>query len=162
MTKLKYYNNPVLRAKCTPIETITSEVEDIGLDLLEELKLHPTGVGLSAPQIGHTVRMILVKETLMINPEIVSWSKDSIIGMEGCLSLPEIEVSIPRHSEIKIKYLDMEGQEHQDTLKDLDARIAHHEIDHLDGKLIIDNLSEMNKLRIAKKLKEIDKLQRGL
>ncbi len=100
------------------------------------------GVGLAAPQIGESLRICIGKvngkDTPLINPEITWKSEEKALDEEGCLSLPNVWLPIPRHTEIVVTYLDEKGQAQERRLKDFDARVVQHETDHLDGILIVD------------------------
>ncbi len=167
MRDLVFYNNPTLRIKAQEItpEQLTDnqdELENIALDLLTVQKQFPSAVGLSAPQIGVSLRMFAIGETIMINPKLKSWSKSSTRATEGCLSLPEISISVPRYDEIQVDYIDIEFNPREAVLTDMEARVFQHELDHLDGKLIIDYTSSIQKLSLEPKLRKIDKLRKRL
>ena len=140
--------NQILRNKSVPAKSIDKEQ----LGLIKEMKetlIAEGGAGLAAPQVGRNVRLILAnlstlskhKIVVMINPEIISFSEESEIVEEGCLSLPDLFVQVERSTAITVKYLDEKGKEQVKHLKGMNARIVQHEIDHLDGVLICDFLS---------------------
>lgn len=140
---VKGENTEILRAKAQPVPQVTKEITKLIKDMQDTVK-KAEGLGLAAPQIGMSVRVCLVmmhgKMTPMINPEIL-WSSDETIPMtEGCLSLPGIEVSVNRPVEVTVKYTDKKGQEQERRVHDLDAKVVQHEIDHLNGVLIVDYL----------------------
>lgn len=112
-------------------------------------------MGIAAPQLGHSLRMFLMlknppqsEEDLgdrleyqpVINPEIVTMSKETKKDFEGCLSIPGYMGVVSRAKQIKVKYLDLAGKEHQKTLFDFPARIFQHELDHLDGIVYLDRM----------------------
>ena len=76
----------------------------------------------------------------MINPEILSFSNEMVLGEEGCLSVPDKFADVSRHKYIKVKYLDIDGNEKEEELENFNARVVQHEIDHLDGILFIDRI----------------------
>lgn len=116
------------------------------------------GVWLAAPQIGKNIRMVATTqwkeskkegspdkflwEKIMINPEIIEKSKDTICTEEGCLSLPGITGDVRRYKQITLKYSDLKGKKHKKVFKNFDAIVIQHEIDHLDGILFIDKIEE--------------------
>ena len=121
------------------------------------------GVGLAAPQAGKNIRIIattqrstnkrnaddvLLGETIMINPEIIEKSHDTIIWKEACISLPDILGNVKRHKAITVCYLDIKGHKQTKKLKDFNAVIVQHEMDHLDGVLFTDKvLPEKSKVK---------------
>lgn len=117
-------------------------------DILKLIKdMHATtldadGLGIAAPQVGVSLRICVSKFNgklqPMINPEIM-WRSDETEEMEeGCLSLPRVTVSVVRSRSVTVKYLDVKGQEQERKLEGMDARAAQHEVDHLNGVLIVD------------------------
>jgi peptide deformylase len=110
-------------------------------------------VGLAAPQIGKNIRIIattqwvrknnknkLINETIMINPNITKKSKEMVIAEEACLSVPDVYGNVKRHKNIVIEYMDSKGNKQTKKLKDFNATIIQHEIDHLNGVLFVDKL----------------------
>lgn len=118
---------------------------------MRETMLESNGVGLAAPQVGENIRVIvcllnqgskneLVAE--MINPVITRFSEEIKVDEEGCLSLPGQFGNVARHAEITVRYFDLKGEERVLQLKGLNAVIIQHEVDHLDGVLFTDRISE--------------------
>ena len=132
---------PVLRAKTVRVKEVTKDILKILKDM-EETRVSATGAGIAAPQVGRSERMCIValsnRTFAMINPDITHFSKETEIGEEGCLSLPGIWINIPRAKDITVEYLDERGREQTLKISGWDARIIQHEVDHLDGKLIVD------------------------
>ncbi len=120
------------------------------------------GVGLAAPQIGLNVRISVIdvrpdekpQPLVLINPEIIS-KEGSIEEEEGCLSVPGLYSKIKRYSKVKIRALNAQGKPYEMSGQGLLARAFQHEIDHLDGKLFIDHLSLVERLRVARILKDL-------
>ena len=131
----------ILRAKAVQMPKVTKEVKKLIKDMQKAVK-KAEGLGLAAPQVGKSIRLCLAningKMTPMINPEVTWKSEETSTTEEGCLSLPEINVDVTRAVEVIIRYLDEQGKEQERHLHDLDARVVQHEIDHLNGILIID------------------------
>ena len=100
------------------------------------------GLGIAAPQVGQSWRVCLArinsKMTPLVNPEITWRSAEIDILEEGCLSLPGIGVEVPRAMAITLRFLDEKGADQERRLTDLDARVVQHEVDHLNGVLIVD------------------------
>lgn len=134
-------NNPILRTKTKPVKKITKDVLKLLKDM-EQTTIAAEGLGLAAPQVGHTERVCIVKlhGKLMplINPQITQRSREQEIAEEGCLSLPNIWVQVPRAVSIVVAYQNAKGAEEERQLEKLEARIVQHEVDHLEGKLIVD------------------------
>ena len=133
-------DTPVLLTKAEPIPKVTKEIKKLIKDMHETVA--ERGVGLAGPQVGVSLRICLCsingKMTPLINPEITWKSEKTKKDEEGCLSLPGIWLKIPRAVEIHLNYTDEKGNEQERKLKDFDARVVQHEVDHLDGVLITD------------------------
>jgi len=134
-------DNPILRSKTKNVPKVTKDILKFLKDMEDTLE-KADGLGLAAPQVGSLHRLCLVKLNgkviPLINPEISSRSADQEYAEEGCLSLPDIWVQVPRPVSIVVKYLNAKGQEQERMLDHIDARIVQHEVDHLEGKLILD------------------------
>ncbi len=134
-------DNPILRTPAKPLERFTKDLQRLLRDMRETME-HAKGVGLAAPQIGVGFRVCIAtidgKVTPLINPEILSRGKETEICEEGCLSLPESWTPVPRATEIVVSYSDAKGKKKEKRLLDFNARVVQHELDHLDGKLIVD------------------------
>lgn len=134
-------DSPILRTKTKNVPKVTKEILKLIKDM-EETTINADGLGLAAPQIGLSHRLCVVrmngKLMPLINPQITSRSNEMESAEEGCLSLPNVWVQVPRSVSIVVKYLDGKGKEQERALSNLEARIVQHEVDHLDGKLIVD------------------------
>jgi len=137
---LRKFPDPVLREKCEPIQNINENILFI-LDKMLEIMHRNNGVGLAAPQIGLKLRLVTIstgKDTWkLINPEIIEKDGTQTVE-EGCLSIPETYLRISRSKKVFIKALDETGKEIEIEGENTLAQIIQHELDHLDGKLIID------------------------
>ena len=162
--------DPILRQKSESLEKVDDELRRLLDDMLETMYSAP-GIGLAAVQIGILNRLIVIdiskeKEKknplFLINPEIVSKSKNTSIYEEGCLSLPGHFAEIERPAECQIKYIGYDGKKKEIKANGLLSTCIQHELDHLDGKLFIDYLSKLKKDMILKKLvkhkKELNKI----
>lgn len=138
--------NPLLRVKTVKIkDPLAKEVQELVLNMLETMTAGK-GVGLAATQIGSNLRLCVIntdgEDYILINPQITSKSKEKIVSEEGCLSFPGKFFPISRHAEVQVRYFDEKGQQKKLKGRDLLARALQHEIDHLDGVLIIDRIKK--------------------
>jgi peptide deformylase len=155
--------DPILRQKSAPVDTIDDGLRKLIDDMLETMYDAP-GVGLAAIQVGVPKRVVVLdvadEETEgrrpigMINPEIVELGPEMRLHEEGCLSIPDVRVEIERPSTLTVRYLDRDGKPQQLSAEGLLATAIQHEIDHLDGKLIIDFLSKLKRDMIVRKFKK--------
>lgn len=157
--KICLYGDSVLRKKAKPIKAVGVEEKKI-LDQMLSIMRQAGGVGLAAPQIGLDRRLIIVEcnDTLwmLANPKIIDKEGIDILE-EGCLSFPEVVVKIKRPKKVVVEALDINNKKIKLPADDILSRALQHEIDHLDGKLIIDYANLVEKFRIRKKIKEIIK-----
>jgi peptide deformylase len=134
-------NNPILRTPTLRAAKVTKDILKILKDM-EETTIASNGLGIAGPQVGQSLRICIVKigDKLqpLINPDITWRSTEMTVAEEGCLSLPGIWKEIARPAAITVRYLDAKGREQERRLTDLDARVVQHEVDHLEGKLIVD------------------------
>jgi peptide deformylase len=127
----------ILRTVCDPVETFGDEIGQI-IQTMRATMVAANGVGLAGPQIGITRRIALVGKFAMINPEIVWSSEAQTVLDEGCLSIPGSRTLVLRPSSVEVEYFDISGLKKKIRLNDKMAKCAQHEIDHLNGILIID------------------------
>jgi len=148
-----------LRQVSEPVKNIDAGVRKLVDDMLATMYDAP-GIGLAAIQIGIAKRIVtmdLSKKTdehhprVFINPEVTWTSDDKVAHEEGCLSIPEYYEEVERPSEVKVKYLDLDGKPHEITAKGLLATCIQHEVDHTNGVLFIDYLSKLKRDRVTKK-----------
>jgi len=154
--KIKTYGESILKEKCQEIKKIDKETKNLAKEMLKVMR-QENGVGLAAPQIGRDKRIIVVSldENVfsLINPKITKKSKKSLSEYEGCLSLPNLSLKIKRAKEIELEgYLLERERAVRIKAEGLLARVFQHEIDHLDGILMIDRVSRFKKIRAIKKL----------
>ena len=144
--------DPVLRKVAAPITEITDGVRQLLTDMAETMYDAP-GIGLAAPQISISQRLIVMDcgkdETpelfKMINPEIISRSDELAVLEEGCLSIPDQTADVERPAIVEVKYTDVAGGEQRLTCEGLLAACVQHEVDHLDGVLFIDHISRLKR-----------------
>jgi len=148
-----------LRLVSEPVRKITADVRKLVEDMFETMYDAP-GVGLAAIQVGMPKRVVTIdiakkdepkNPQVFINPEIVTASDEKAIHEEGCLSIPEFYDDVERPAQVKVKYLDLEGQTLEVDADGLLATCLQHEIDHLNGVLFIDYLSKLKRDRVTKK-----------
>jgi len=183
--KIQLYGADVLRKIAEPITTFDTSVQSFARLMLETMYVE-NGLGLAAPQVNRSIQMIVIDTSssrrtpsdsdyildgksipanilfplTMINPKIVQQSDLTIEAEEGCLSLPGITVKIRRPVHIGVDFLDIEGQAHHLIATNLLSRCIQHEIDHLQGKLIIDYTSAGAKARLRTKLVQLKRQQK--
>jgi len=131
----------VLCTKAKKVTAFGKDLQKLIADLMDTVA-HEEGVGLAAPQIGIPLAVCVARIArtfvTLVNPEIIWNSGDSETAEEGCLSLPRVWLYVPRHTEIIVRFLDEKGKEQERKLSGWDARVVQHEVDHLNGKLIVD------------------------
>ena len=154
---IRRYGDPILRQKAQPVETVTPEIHQTLADMLETM-YHQVGIGLAAPQVGISLRIILVDDgprgpRALINPVIVE-QRGVVRGEEGCLSIPGFFGEVERSEWVRVEALDAEGLPLALEAKGLQARVIQHEMDHLDGVLFIDHLPPVTRDRIKKKIQK--------
>ena len=166
MAKLKIleFPDPRLRTKATPVEAVDDALRALIDDLFETMYAAP-GIGLAATQVDVHKRLLVADVSpdqsqpyAFINPEILE--KDGgIVSDEGCLSVPGYYEEVERAEHIRLRFLDRNGDPQEMEAEGLLAVCIQHEIDHLDGKLFVDYLSEAKRQRIRKKLLKERRLQ---
>lgn len=140
--------NDILRRKSQEVAKITPEISQLIFDMKETMKVNE-GVGLAAPQVGKNLR-IFVMETqdgtvALINPEIIKKSFFKEFDEEGCLSIPGVFIKVKRSKAITVKAVNEQGRELTIDAKGFMARVIQHEIDHLDGILMLDRIKNRDK-----------------
>src|SRR5579883_8861 len=142
--KILTMDKPVLRAKAKKVSRFDTYIERLVADMWETMRDAP-GVGLAAPQIGESLRVLVAEyedeQVALVNPEIVKRSDEIELGTEGCLSIPGyVGENVPRATAVTVKARDPRGKEIRVRADGWFARILQHEIDHLDGVLYIDHI----------------------
>ena len=130
--------NAILRQTAQVVENFDEKLSCL-VEQMSKIMIQHKGLGLAAPQIGVSMQIIVFSEKkYMINPQIIASSVDVSTFNEGCLSIPGKIISVERPSKIQTKYYDLLGNVHDEHFSNLEARIIQHEIDHLNGILMID------------------------
>ncbi len=170
LLKIYYYGHPILRKRCEPVKEITDEIRKLARDMIETMDKYD-GIGLAAPQVGHPIRMFVLRNYLFteeghwtlsepkvyINPKLTNPSEDLVSDTEGCLSLPGLRLHVDRPDKIVIEALDLEGKTFTESLEGYNARIRMHENDHINGVLFIDRVDLNTRKKIEPQLKEMKK-----
>ncbi|WP_308860676.1 peptide deformylase [Oceanibium sediminis] len=157
--------DPRLRKTVPRIDAIDADVRKLAEDMLETMYDAP-GIGLAAPQIGAMQRIFVMdcdrdhpgtKPMVCINPEI-TWENDMVVtSEEGCLSIPDYYAEVDRSEVIRLKFLDIDGKEHEEELDGQWSICAQHELDHLNGKLFIDYLGAVRRQMVTRKMQKLKK-----
>lgn len=154
--ELLKYPHPLLRQKSQNVEKIDESIEKIVHDMAETMYFNK-GVGLAAPQVGISKQILTIDAgkglICLINPLLVG--KEGEIQMEeGCLSFPDVSLELTRCKKVTLKGITLEGEELMLEAEDLLARIFQHEIDHLEGVLIIDRVSPLKRQLVKKRFQK--------
>ena len=153
--------NPCLKAKAEPIVKITTEITQIWQDMIVVMEAMP-GVGLSAPQLGIGLRLAVVDASSargqvlrMANPEILHVSAKLEVGEEASPNLPRVSAQIKRPRGVTVRYMDETGAMQKRDLVGLWARSLQHQVDHLNGRMYFDNLSNLKRDMLIKKARKL-------
>jgi peptide deformylase len=155
--------DPLLRKTSAPIERVDEALQRLIDDMLDTMYDAP-GVGLAAVQVGVPRRLIVLdvggenedekRPLVMINPEVVRLGPEMRMHEEGCLSIPDVRIEIERPSTAAVRFIDRDGNPQEIDAEGLLATAVQHEIDHLNGKLIIDRLSRLKRDIIVRRFKK--------
>ena len=154
--------DPRLKKVCDPVGEISAEIKQLAADMLETMYDAP-GIGLAAVQVGVLKRVVVIDAAeddappnpiAMANPELVSLGSTTRIHEEGCLSIPDVHVEIERPASVTVRYIDRHGKQQELAAEGLLATAIQHELDHLDGQLIIDFLSRLKRDMVIRKFKK--------
>ncbi|MGQ0612734.1 MAG: peptide deformylase [Planctomycetaceae bacterium] len=163
--RIVFYPDPVLKRRAEALEPGAEEPAALALEMVRVMR-EAKGVGLAAPQVGRSVRLFVASETgeeqdalICINPEIVT-SGPLVAFEEGCLSLPGLLAEVQRPQRARLRAFDAEGRPFERETEGLLARIFQHEMDHLDGILFIDRISEVDRIRLRPDLKAFEEQYR--
>ena len=157
--------HPTLKAKAKPVETIDDGLRQLLDDMLETMYDAP-GIGLAANQIGELQRVLVMdcgsrtedeapRPMKIINPQITGISEEMSSYEEGCLSIPEQYADVERPAAVQVRYQDETGAQQEQIFTGLEATCIQHEIDHFDGILFIDHLSNLKRNMLMKKLRKL-------
>lgn len=159
--KIVTYGHPVLEKQAEPVSQIDGEIVDLARDMVLTMHAAP-GIGLAAPQVSVSRRVITVDLSvgenpddliILVNPELLATEGEEV-SEEGCLSVPGIHENVKRPVRVRIRGLDLTGKEKVMDATGQLARVFCHEIDHINGRLFIERLSSLKKALVKKKLKQ--------
>jgi len=161
---INIYSDDILRQKAKPLKGIDSTIEALIASMFESMR-NAEGIGLAAPQVGHSVRLLVLdlscidnyaneKPMVVINPHILAVSGCNVME-EGCLSIPGVNGDVERPAVISLKYRDEHFLERTREFSGMLARALQHEIDHLDGTLFVDRMEKRSRKKIQKELTDI-------
>ena len=162
MTFIKRFGDPVLKSRATEVDRFDDALRN-QVGRMAAIMRDALGVGLAAPQLGISQRLLVYRVghdaplVALVNPEIEWESKDEEVFEEGCLSIPGIHVDVPRKVHVRVRARDEEGEERVVEASGLEARVIQHEIDHLDGKLMLDRTSRDEKKEAMRTLREMQR-----
>jgi peptide deformylase len=156
---VRKFGDPVLRATALPVERFDEELQ-AEVQRMGELMHDALGVGLAATQLGVLHRVLVYKAyvddpvTALVNP-VIEWTSEELeLGDEGCLSLPGVHVEVERHAQLRVSARDQAGEEIEVEAAGLEARVIQHEVDHLNGVLILDHISRQARKEAMRAMRE--------
>jgi len=167
MRHVRKLGDPILKTKARPVERFDDELRD-EVARMGILMHHALGIGLAAPQVGIAHRVIVYRVepdspvVALVNPDIEWFSRDEEVSEEGCLSLPMIHVDVERPVAVLVNARDEHGAEIIIEASGLEARVIQHEIDHLDGILILDRTSREQRKAAMRALREAEQAAAGV
>lgn len=159
--------DPRLKVKCEAVDTVDSRVRQLMDDMLDTMYLAP-GIGLAAPQVGVTRRVLVVdvspkdgpaEPVRMANPEVIWRSETLFLYEEGCLSLPEQYAEVERPDKVRVRYRDETNMVQELEAEGLLATCVQHEIDHLEGIIFVDHVSSLKRRIILRRLQKMKRQQ---
>ena len=170
--KIRIYGDPVLRQVSEDVTEFDEELQKVTTEMVAAM-IDNEGVGLAAPQVGILERFLVIglpvegdedkrRIFVIINPEILEHSEESVIGEEGCLSLPDITEDVSRYNSIKVRFQDIFGEFHEIATEGYFARVIQHETDHLEGVLLVDRISPLKRSLLRGKLKRLREQQKEI
>jgi len=155
------YPDPVLRKRAREIDPGAKGLGELAQEMLRAMK-EASGVGLAAPQVGESIRVFVASETgeiddaiVCLNPKVEPFGTPTEME-EGCLSVPGVRRDIRRSESVRLKWTDLEGKAQEGEFHGLLARIIQHEVDHLDGILFFERMSEADRLSIKDDLRALE------
>lgn len=161
--QIRIYGDPVLRQVAEEVTGFDGELADLTERMIDAMFTEPNGVGLAAPQIGVSKRVVVIDRSFgescddilaLINP-VFTTSGSEVSAEEGCLSVPGIYEDVTRPEKVSVTYRDITGAEHSFETDGFLARVIQHETDHLNGILFVDRLSLLKRKLLAKKLRAL-------
>jgi len=159
--ELRQYPDPVLRQQTGTVDTFDQALANLAQEMI--VTMHAcSGLGLAATQVGLTARIAIVApddkpghEAVLVNPDLVQqagWEESE----EGCLRFPGIYVRLGRFTRVRVRYQDLQGKTREMDAEDILARAVQHELDHLDGRLLVDRMSAVQRMAHRRRLRELE------
>ena len=164
LLEIKKFGCPTLRKKGTPVSAVTDDIKELVDDMFETM-YEAEGIGLAAQQVGFTERLLVLdvcpheptaEPLVVINPEILR-AEGEFVGEEGCLSLPGISGEVKRPAQVRLRALGLDGQSFEMNLDGIWAKALQHEIDHLDGMLVLERFSAIRRNLLRGQLRKLQK-----
>lgn len=167
--KVYEYPEPILKIKAVKVPAVDDALRHFMDDMLDTM-YDSIGVGLAAPQVGASVRVLVIdseqeedengnrskgKPQYFVNPEVIWHSDEIVCGEEGCLSVPGQRAEVERFEKIRVRYLDYNGKEKEILADEFLSIVLQHEMDHLDGILYIDRISRLKRNMLLKKMEKM-------
>lgn len=160
---LRTWPDPALTARAAPVEAFDAELA-ARVERMFEVMYASEGVGLAAPQVGWSARLLVLNpsgsredrsgELVVVNPRVVKhWGRS--VAQEGCLSFPEIFVDVSRPAGVRLQWQGLDGAAREADLADFPARIVQHELDHLEGVLLVHRMSAVDRIRWRRELSQL-------
>jgi len=159
--ELRQYPDPVLRRETEPVEAFDAALAALAEEMVRTMHAS-AGLGLASTQVGFSKRIAIVApddkpghEVVLVNPELVQtsgWEE----AEEGCLSFPGIYIKIGRFTRLRVRYQDVLGKTRELDAEGVLARAVQHELDHLDGRLLVDRMSGVQRVTHRRRLKELE------
>jgi len=163
--KIYKYGDDILKLKAKEVENLDGKIAQLVDRMAHTLHKTYSAIGLAAPQVGESLRLSVIDlsmgenkddQIVLINPEILE-TEGNETGDEGCLSFPGLSLTINRAARIFLKTFDINGKEIRKEIDGFLARVIQHELDHLDGTLIIDRVSSLKRQFVKKEIKRLQK-----
>jgi peptide deformylase len=158
--QLRIFGDPTLKQKTHEVTAFDARLHALS-ELMFAVMEREGGVGLAAPQIGTLSRVLVWKNPedadtpyTFVNPHVLSCSEETVTDEEGCLSVPGVVMQVTRAEQVTVEFQDLEGDTYEVELGGFPARVVQHEIDHLEGCLIIDRTTQEERRRVLKELRE--------
>ena len=161
MSLIRRLGDPVLKSRATPVDRFDDSMRK-QVSRMAGIMNDALGVGLAAPQLGISQRLLIYRVgpdapvIVLANPELEWASAESEVGEEGCLSIPGVLVDVDRHVHVRVRGLDEEGERRTVEASGLEARVIQHEMDHLDGVLILERTNRDERSRALRELREAE------
>lgn len=166
MSFIRKWGDPVLKSRATPVDRFDETLQQ-QVQRMAGIMKDATGVGLAAPQVGLSQRLLVYRigseapVITLVNPELEWHSEDRETFEEGCLSIPSVAVDVQRPIHVRVRARDEHGEERLVEASGLEARVIQHEMDHLDGVLMLDRASREDRKEALRALREQEQADRA-